>query len=380
MRVALLIRRFITTGGAERYAVEVARRLARIHDLHIFAQQWDHQPEGMTLHRVSRPFPKPRFVNQWWFSCRTSRLTRGFDVVYTHERVTRFHVMNIHSGTFVGGLKGASRGKERGAFRTWLKILTGPSIWAYWLLEKLHYKTAPGRFWAADSEMVKREVQQHYAIPDDRFLIAHSGVDQPAPDTARTRVEWRCKLGLGENEVVALFVASEFRRKGLGPLVEAMGLLKDRAPRLVVLGGEDRAPYETRARKLQVADKIIWAGRVSNVRDYYALSDIVVLPTLSDPSPLTPLEAMAHGCAVVISSERYTGAAENLRNGEAILLQDPKNPAEIAKAMERLLDPATRKTYTDKGTERVKELSWDRTAGVILEALARAGKELGRSV
>lgn len=379
MKVALLVRRYITTGGAERYAVEVARRLARVHEVHIFAQQWDHEPEGMTLHRVWRPFDKPAFANRWWFAWRTSRMARGFDVIYSQEKVIGFDVMNVHCGTFVGGLWGSARGERKSAFRTRLKILTGPSIWGNWLLEKLHYRLAPGRFWVADSEMVKLEVQQFYPIPDNRFLIAHSGVDEPGPDAAAKRVEWRRKLGFKDGEVVALFVGSEFRRKGLPALVEAMGLLKERAPRLVIVGGEDPASYQARARELHISDRITWAGRVNNVKDYYALADIFVLPTLSDPSPLAPLEAMAHGCAAVVSCGRYTGVAELAKAGEAIVLEDPKDPSEIARAIERLLDPATRAGYAEKGRELARTLSWDRTAGVILEALERSRRERSRS-
>ncbi|PYJ06402.1 MAG: glycosyltransferase family 1 protein, partial [Verrucomicrobia bacterium] len=154
MKIAVLVRRFITTGGAERYAVEVARRLAKVHEVHVFAQQWDHQPQGMTLHQVPLLFVKPHFLNQWWFSWRTSRMARGFDVVYTHERVTHFDVMNLHAGAFVGGLWASERGDHKRPFRNWLKVLTQPRIWAYWLLEKLHCKPAQGRYWIADSNMV----------------------------------------------------------------------------------------------------------------------------------------------------------------------------------------------------------------------------------
>ena len=90
----------------------------------------------MTLHPISWPIRKPRFFNSWWYSWRAGQLARGFDLVYSHERVTRFDVMNVHCGTFVGGLWGRARGERKHPLRTWLKILTGPSIWGHWLLER----------------------------------------------------------------------------------------------------------------------------------------------------------------------------------------------------------------------------------------------------
>lgn len=371
MKIAVLIRRFITTGGAERYAVEVTRRLAKTHEVHVLAQEWDHEPQGFSLHRVPMLSRRPRAFNQWWFSRHTSQMARklGVDVIHTHERVTDFHVMNIHAGTFVGGLWGNARGEPKSRFKTWLKILTNPSVWVYWRLEKLHNRQAKGRFWVADSEMVKREVQQYYPIPDNRFFIAHSGVDPAEPDAAARRALWRNKLGLSAEQVVALFIGSEFRRKGLLALLEAMAVLKENAPHLIIVGGQDLTPFQQRAAELGINQKLIWAGRISNVKDYYALADIFVLPTLSDPSPLAPLEAMAYGCATIISSGRYTGAAELIKNNEAIVLEDPRNPTAIAAAMKQLLDMSTRQALARRGQELTRELSWDRTAAVILQAL-----------
>jgi UDP-glucose:(heptosyl)LPS alpha-1,3-glucosyltransferase len=237
---------------------------------------------------------------------------------------------------------------------------------------------APGRFWVADSDMVKREVQHYYPTPDDRFFIAHSGVDQPVPDAAERRVQWRAKLGLRADEVVALFVGSEFRRKGLPALLEAMALLKDKAPHLVIVGGKSKelGAYQERARELGINPRLTWAGRVSNVKDYYSLADIFILPTLSDASPIAPLEAMAYGCAAIVSSGRYTGAAELIPNGAAIILEDPRNAAEIAQAMERLLNPQTRQDFARRGQALVRDFTWDRTAAVITEALEKSYQEL----
>lgn len=58
---------------------------------------------------------------------------------------------------------------------------------------------------------------------------------------------------------------------------------------------------------------------------------------------------MAHGCAAVVSGRRYTGLAKLTKNGQASLLENPKDPGEIAEAIESLLDRSIRKNYADKG-------------------------------
>jgi UDP-glucose:(heptosyl)LPS alpha-1,3-glucosyltransferase len=377
MKIAVLIRQFVTNRGAERYAVEVTRRLARKHEVHVLAQSWDHEPDGITMHRVPLLAKKPRVFNQWWFSSHTARMARelGVDVIHSHERVTQFDVMNVHVGTYRGGLWGTAGGAKKSRFKTWLQVLTTPSVWAYLRLETLQSRMAPGRYWVADSELVKREVQYYYSLPDDRFVIGHSGVDAPEPDAAQRRATWRGKLGLRDDQLVALFVGSEFRRKGLDALLEAMALLKDKGPHLVIVGGQDPEPYKKRATELGIQNRLTWAGRVNNVKDYYALSDIFVLPTLSDASPIAPLEAMAYGSAAIVSSGRYTGAAELIKNGEAISLENPQDPGEISRAMEKLMDEPTRRALAERGRQLTRELSWDRTAAVILEAIEKSYRE-----
>ena len=379
MKIALLLRRFITTGGAERYAVEIVRRLATVHEVHIFAQEWDQAPAGVIFHRVSRPFKKPSFLNQWWFSWRTAKMARGFDVVYTHERVTQFDVMHIHCGTFVGGLLDPARATKKIArWQMGLKILTTPGIWAYGLLEKIHFRFQPFRHWIAVSEMTRAEVQRYYELPEASFTIAHSGVDQPPANLAEKRPALRRTFGFKDSEIVWLFVGSEFRRKGLAALIAALGVLKNEGLKLMVVGGGDPVPFQNQARELGVDGQIIWAGLVKNTGDYYAAADIFVLPTTSDPSPLSPLEAMAFGCTTIMSCGRYTGAAEHIKNSEAILLENPRDPGEIAAAIQRLLPSAARTEYVQKGRALVAKLTWDRTAGIVRQALEKSAAARGR--
>jgi glycosyltransferase involved in cell wall biosynthesis len=145
------------------------------------------------------------------------------------------------------------------------------------------------------------------------------------------------------------------------------------------LGAGDTDFYEKQAAALQISDKITWAGLVKNATDYYAASDIFVLPTLSDAGPMAPLEAMAHGCAAIFSCATYdAGMAEVINNGEAVLLQTPREPAEIASAIERLMDPAIREDYAHKGRELVGKLTWNRTANIVIQALEKSAKERGR--
>lgn len=87
---------------------------------------------------------------------------------------------------------------------------------------------------------------------------------------------------------------------------------------------------------------------------------------------------MAYGCAAIVSCGRYSGAAELAANGEALLLQDPKDPSELAKALESLMDPAARKALSERGRLSTRHCSWDRTAAAVLAALENSARQRGR--
>jgi len=104
-----------------------------------------------------------------------------------------------------------------------------------------------------------------------------------------------------------------------------------------------------------------------------------VLPTLSDAGPMSPMEAMGHGCPAIFSCVPYAGIAEVVKSDEAILLQNPKNAGEIARAIEHLLDPAIRKAYAIKGEALARQLSWDQTAETVSGALEKSYQQrMGR--
>lgn len=69
LKIAVLIKRFVRTGGAEKYAMEVVRRLAVDHEVHVFAHEWVFDgPEPITFHKIPRVCRKPAWVNQLFFS------------------------------------------------------------------------------------------------------------------------------------------------------------------------------------------------------------------------------------------------------------------------------------------------------------------------
>ena len=65
---------------------------------------------------------------------------------------------------------------------------------------------------------------------------------------------------------------------------------------------------------------------------------------------MAPLEAMSHGLPVVVSSPAYCGFAQYLSAADALILQDPRNGAQLAQALERLgSEPELRASLAERG-------------------------------
>ena len=127
-------------------------------------------------------------------------------------------------------------------------------------------------------------------------------------------------------------------------------------------GGGRLEHYKALADRLQLGREVKFLGLVSDVERLYPLADVFILPTLADPCPLSPLEAMAAGVATVMSSSEFNGSAELITKGEALILTDPNDPKEIASTLTALMDGHARASLAEKGRQLVRQLTWDKTA------------------
>lgn len=382
LKIAVLIKRFLRTGGAEKYAMEVVRRLALDHEVHVFAHEWVFDgPEPILFHKIPRICRKPAWVNQLFFSyfCQKA-VVSGFDVVHSFEKVASFDVMTVQSPCFksphLHGQGGWARRLDR------VRTMLSPRKLAWRWLEARQFAEDGVRVIIAVAENVKRNVQACYGLPDDYFRLAYTGVDARKMERTYTQQELdgiRAQLGVSADEVVVLFVGTEFKRKGLDALLEGMALApRARFKLLIAGGGGGKFDYYKRLTdKMKLGAEVRFLGLVQDIEGIYQIADIYILPTLADPCPLAPLEAMAAGVATIMSAAEFNGSAELIRNGEAWLLSDPRNPQEIANALMRLTERQVRFELAEKGRRLVRQFTWDKTTAETVSAYRAAMQRKG---
>jgi len=166
------------------------------------------------------------------------------------------------------------------------------------------------------------------------------------PETMRRAAELRSQLGIPADAPVVAFIGRLTRDKGIPELMEAFLLLDKQFPdlRLLLVGcfqNGDPLPVETR-RCVETHPRVIFAGAVQDTAAYYAIADVVVLPSHREGLPMVVLEAHAAGKPVVGASA--TGIVDIVVDGETGLLFPAGDVPALAEAMARLI--------TDKGLAR----------------------------
>ena len=177
-----------------------------------------------------------------------------------------------------------------------------------------------------------------------------------------------------------LFVGSEQLRKNLPTLLKALKLMKQeptlRHVKLVKVGkaGSGDAPFRKQTlaavAELGLEEDVIFTEYVPDEQlvAYYSGASCFVLPSFYEGFGFPPLEAMACGCPVIVSS---AGALPEVA-GDAALIVDPRDAEGLAATMRRvLLDTATRNELSGRGLERAARFSWQCAAEQTLAVYER---------
>jgi len=376
MKIAILIKRFIQTGGAERIAVELSRSLLKKgHEVHVYSQEFDEDAcKGIVFHPIKHRIRKPIHLNSWDFAIQTARLLKReqYDVVQSFERVLRSDIFYVTCICYRNWIwRGQSQTKK---IINYMKVAIDPRHMSYLILESLQFRREIcNKKVIATSKLIKEDIIANYRVIPREIEVVYPGVEsktfQPGlRDSYRKEV--RDAYGIGDDVVVILFVGSEFKRKGLRFLIEGVARLihelkGEKEMRCLVVGGGPSAEYQAQAKALGISDLVTFVGLSSEVEKYFAASDVFVLPSRNEPSSLAVLEAMACELPVVIAEE--SGIAELVKDGfDALLLSDPTSAQEIKEKLLLVMNDDKRESLGMNGRKNVVEHSWENACDQML--------------
>ena len=165
------------------------------------------------------------------------------------------------------------------------------------------------------------------------------------------QIEARTRLGLPLDRPIVAIVARLVPVKDVSLFLHAMAKVSSGALAVIVGDGELRSALEAESASLGLADRCRFLGWQRDVAAVYAAADVVALSSRNEGSPVSIIEAMAAGRAVV--SMAVGGVADVVRPGTGVLVQS-RDAATFAAAVSALLsDPEERRALGAAAREAV---------------------------
>jgi len=380
MKIAIVVREYHRHGGISRVTYEVALRLGKLgHQVHIFCSKWEDVGDTKIIfHKV--PILEFSFLNKiglykinkffkglsFLFTSKFYVNYKEFDIVVVNgDSLAKFDIVIAHS-CHKAWLEIAK--KEIKDPFDWIMKNLNPHHWRIVLTEKLNYKKGNYKKIVAVSYGVKKEIMQYYNVPEEDIVVIPNGIDLEefsAKNRSLYFEKVRKEYNIPLDYFVLLFVGYEFRRKGLEFVIKAIEKLKNEKIKLIVIGNDNKKPYEKLAKELGVVDKIIFVGQQREVNKFYAVSDVFVFPTMYEAFGLVIIEAMASGLPVIISN--IAGVAELITDGKEgfFINRDADN---IAKKIKILIENKNLyKEMSINASKKAEEYSWDNITKKYLE-------------
>lgn len=229
----------------------------------------------------------------------------------------------------------------------------------------------------AVSKAIKDSIVDRWGINPLKIKVIYEGVDLEI--FSHTRVDKKFLFDyISEFFPYILFVSTLYKYKNADKLIKAFVLAKKRKiPHKLVIVGRD-PNFNTKELKEiafnnRVQEDVIFTGpvQINKIVSFYQNADLFVYPSLIESFGLPLIEAMACGTPVIGSNR--TSVPEVIDNAGVIV--DPDDIDALADAIVKVLsDQNLRESLITKGYERIKQFSWDKTAGKILDVIEEVYK------
>ena len=222
------------------------------------------------------------------------------------------------------------------------------------------------------SEHTRQILIQQFAQSAEKVVVARPGTE---------RVKFAECTG---EPPLLLTLASLTRRKAHDLLIDALANLKDYAWRARFVGSPDFDPawsieLRDQVRRLDLSERIEFAGPVADAQVEYQNADAFVLPSRYEGYGMVFAEALAAGLPVIGAR---AGAVPEVVPEGAGLLVPPDDSDALTAALRKLLTSASEREKMQSGARRAAESlpTWADTAAIVLKTLQGIGKESGQGL
>ncbi len=218
----------------------------------------------------------------------------------------------------------------------------------------------------AVSRLTKAIVNERYSVPNEQIDVVYNGVEQHG-------IEPHADAAIEKQDRIVLFLGRITMQKGPEYFIEAAKkvLEKEDHVKFVVAGSGDMAVRMIEhAAAIGIGHKVLFTGflRGRDVDRVYRMADCYVMPSVSEPFGIAPLEAMRNDVPVIVSKQ--SGVSEVLTHALKVDFWDIEEMANKIVAVLRY--PPLGQTLREQGRFELRGLNWDGAAEKCVKVYARA--------
>jgi glycogen(starch) synthase len=221
----------------------------------------------------------------------------------------------------------------------------------------------------AVSHLTKNLVTHHYGIDPGKVEVVYNAIEQVMPDVGVNPEQYSIR----RDEKIVLFLGRITMQKGPEYFLAAAKRVLDVMDnvKFVMAGSGDmiRQTIELAA-EMGIGHKVLFTGflRGGDVEKVFKMADLYVMPSVSEPFGIAPLEAMSHDVPVIISKQ--SGVSEVLSHALKVDFWDVNEMANKIVAV--LRHPPLASTLRQHGNFEVKRLNWTDSAKACMKVYQQA--------
>ena len=371
MRVAFAIFKVFPHGGIARDLRKIAAEcLARGHQVRIYAMQWEGEPlpgaervllpqRGVRSHVRQRRFAAAVLDHARW---------QPMDLLVGMNKMPELNVYFAGDSCFENKVR---------TQRPWLYRLT-PRYHHFADFESAVFAVSARTRILAIAPAEVELFKAIYGTPAHRFHALPPGLERDRialadAATAPCRKVLRAELGVGEGELLVLFVGSGFIKKGLDRVLRGVAALSSplrQRVRLLVVGHDRPERFQLLARRLAIADRVRFLGGRDDVPTLLRAADAFVLPAYDEAAGIVILESVVAGVPTLATANcGYASYIEQARAGLVTAL--PFKQEQFNADLTRLLESDERSAWARRGRDLAKALDLHALAPCAVDLLER---------
>ncbi len=216
------------------------------------------------------------------------------------------------------------------------------------------------------SNFTKSQVVEHYGVDPSKIQVVHNAVDLKEDSFGRGSSQF------SKTDKIVLFLGRITIQKGPEHFLWTAKRVLEKMPdvKFVVAGSGDMERYMIeKSAEMGISRNMMFTGflRGSDIDHAYRMADVYVMPSISEPFGITPLEAMMHGTPTIISKQ--SGVSEVVSHSLKVDFWDIDEMAN--KILAILSYPGLSETMRENGYQEVRKFDWRVPAKKCVEVYNR---------